>query len=41
MRLSQAFQDLRQQVLYAKLEKCEVFTPHVIFLGYVVIGEGI
>jgi len=38
--LSQVFQVLRQQKLYAKLEKCELFTPQVIFLGYVVFDEG-
>jgi len=35
------FQVLRQQALYAKLKKCELFTPQVVFLGYVVSGEGI
>jgi len=32
---------LRQQALYAKFEKCELFTPQVVFLGYVVYGWGI
>ena len=32
---------MRQQKLYAKLEKCELFHPQVIFLGYVVSTEGI
>jgi len=36
--LSQVFQ---QQKLYAKLEKCKLFTSHVVFLSYVVSGEGI
>jgi len=35
------FQVLRQQALYAKLEKCELFTPHLTFLGYVVSGDRI
>jgi len=39
--LSQVFQVLRQQKLYVKLEKCELLTLQVIFLGYVVSGEGI
>jgi len=39
--LPQVFQVLRQQSLYAKLEKCELFTSQVIFHGYVVYGEGI
>jgi len=34
--LTQVFQFLRQQVLYAKLEKYKLFTSQVIFLGYVV-----
>jgi len=39
--LSQVFQVLRQQKLHAKLEKCELFTPQVVFLGYVMSSEGI
>jgi len=39
--LSQVFQVLRQQKLYAKLEKCELFTPKVIFLGCNMAGGGI
>jgi len=31
--LTQVFQVLRQKALYAKLEKCKLFTPQVIFLG--------
>jgi len=38
---TQVFQVLRQQALYAKLEKCELFTPQVVFLRYLVSGEGI
>jgi len=39
--LTQVFQALRQQILYAKLDKCKLFTPQVVFLYYVVSGEGI
>ena len=39
--LTQVFQVLRLQALYAKLEKYELFTPQVIFLGFIVFGEGI
>ena len=39
--LFQVFQPLRQQKSYAKFEKCELFTPQVVSLGYVVSGEGI
>ena len=35
------FQVLRQQKLYAKLEKYELFTPQAVFISYVVFGEGI
>jgi len=38
---SQVFQVLRQQKLYTKLENCKLFTRQVVFLGYVVSGEGI
>jgi len=37
--LSKVFQVLRQQKLYAKLEKCELFTTKVIFLGYILSSE--
>jgi len=37
--ITQVFQVLRQQALYAKLEECEMFTLQVIFLGYVVFKE--
>jgi len=39
--LSQLFQVLRQQKLYAKLEKCKLFTPQVIFFSYGATNEGI
>jgi len=39
--LTQVFQVLQQQALYAKLEKCELFTIQVVFLGYVISNEGI
>jgi len=39
--LSQVFQVLRQQKLYAKLEKCDLFTSQVIFLVYFMSAEGI
>ena len=38
---SHVFQVLRRQKLYTKLEKCELFTRQVIFLGYVVSDEEI
>jgi len=39
--LRQVFQVLREQRLYAKMEKCEFFTPQLTFLGYVVLAKGI
>ena len=30
--LTQVFQVLRQEAVYATLEKCEIFTPQVLFL---------
>ena len=39
--LTQVFQILRQQVLYAKLDKCELLTPQVVFIEYVVFREEI
>jgi len=39
--LSQMFQVLRQQKLYTKLEKCELFTPQVIFFCHLMSSEGI
>jgi len=38
--LSQVFQVLRRQKLGAKLEKCELFTPQVVFLSYIMFSEG-
>jgi len=38
---SQGSQALRQQKLYAKLEKCKLFAPQVIFLRFVMSVEGI
>jgi len=35
------FQVLREQNLYAKMEKCEFFTSQLTFLGYVVSARGI
>ena len=34
-------QTLREKQLYAKLSKCEFWIDHVVFLGYVVSGQGI
>jgi len=39
--LPQVFHVLRQQGLYTKLKKCELFTLQVVFLSCVVSGEGI
>jgi len=39
--LTQVFQVFGQQELYAKLDKCELFTYQVVFVGYVVSGEEI
>jgi len=39
--LSQMFQVLRQQKLYAKLEMYELFTLQAMFFSDVVSGEGI
>ena len=39
--LRQVFQVLREQKLYAKMEKCEFFTSQLTFLGYVVSAKGI
>ena len=39
--LKQVFSTLREQKLYRKLEKCQLFVPRVIFLGYVVFYDGI
>jgi len=39
--LRQVFQVLRSQKLYAKMEKCEFFTPQLTFLRYVASAMGI
>ncbi|CAL8992672.1 unnamed protein product, partial [Prunus brigantina] len=39
--LRQVFNVLREQKLYANLKKCEFLTNKLVFLGYVVSGEGI
>jgi len=39
--LRQVLQVLRSQKLYAKMEKCEFFTPQLTFLGYVVSAKRI
>ena len=39
--LKQVFKVLRRQKLYAKIEECELFTPQIIFLGYIVLTQGI
>lgn len=35
------FEALRQQQLYAKMEKCQFFSTSVVFFGYVVSKDGI
>ena len=32
---------LRQEKLYAKLSKCEIWLKSVTFLGHIILGEGI
>ncbi|XP_048227253.1 uncharacterized protein LOC125369283 [Ricinus communis] len=39
--LRMLFGRLRGQKLYGKLEKCTFMTPSVVFLGYIVTGEGV
>lgn len=39
--LQQVFNVLREQKLYANLKKCHFLTNNLVFLGYVVSGEGI
>ncbi|CAL9132715.1 unnamed protein product, partial [Musa textilis] len=39
--LEQVFNVLREQKLYAKMEKCEFFSPTIVFLGYVISKDGI
>jgi len=38
--LEQVFRVLRHYQLYAKMEKCEFFTPQLTFLGYMVFNTG-
>ena len=38
--ISQVFQVLRQQKLYAKLQNCNLFSPYGVFLGYIILGDG-
>ena len=37
--LKQVFKVLRRQKLYAKIEKCEFFTPQLTFLGHMVSAQ--
>ena len=39
--LLEVFQTLREQKLYANLKKCHFLTDSLVFLGYVVLGDGI
>jgi len=39
--LHQVLSILSQEKLYGNLEKCNFFTPQVIFLGYVILAQGI
>ena len=39
--LQTILQTLRQKQLYAKFNKCEFWTDKVVFLGLVIIAEGI
>nr|XP_028965045.1 uncharacterized protein LOC114827423 [Malus domestica] len=39
--LCQVFNVLKEQKLYANLKKCEFLTNKLVFLGYVISGEGI
>ena len=39
--LRSVFQTLREQRLFATLQKCRFFTNNLVFLGYVVSSEGI
>ncbi|XP_071713543.1 uncharacterized protein [Rutidosis leptorrhynchoides] len=39
--LRQVFAILREQKLYANVQKCHFFSPEVIFLGYVISGTSI
>ena len=39
--LRKLFEKLREVKLYGKLEKCVFLNPSVVFLGYIVTGEGV
>ena len=39
--LRQVFNVLKEQKLYANMKKCEFLTNKLVFLGYVISGEGI
>ncbi|XP_021759482.1 uncharacterized protein LOC110724372 [Chenopodium quinoa] len=39
--LEKIFKTLREQQLYGKLEKCHFVLTYIVFLGYIVSGEGI
>ena len=39
--LHEVFQTLREQKLYANLKKCHFLIDILVFLGYVVLGDGI
>ena len=39
--LRKLFEKLREVKLYGKLEKCIYTNPSVVFLGYIVTGDGV
>ena len=39
--IRQVLNELRNEKLFANLEKCSFCTDHVVFLGFVVSGKGI
>ncbi|XP_021759479.1 uncharacterized protein LOC110724369 [Chenopodium quinoa] len=39
--LEEIFKTLREQQLYGKLEKCHFLLTDIVFLGYIISGEGI
>ncbi|XP_021776380.1 uncharacterized protein LOC110740208 [Chenopodium quinoa] len=39
--LEEIFKTLREQQLYGKLEKCHFLLTYIVFLGYIISGEGI
>ena len=41
LHLKQVFIVLRQEKLYANLQKCTFYTDHIIFLGFVVSANGV